>query len=346
MNRMTLERAEPVGASPSVDVPTPRAGERPPSARRRPGTAVPLALQLGAMLGIGALLYPVAADWFATLNHDAELSGYVEQVAALPDADREAALEAARSYNALMPRGVLRDPYADDLAVDPAEDEGRLAYGEVLRVSGSEVIGELRYPRLGIGLPVYHGTSEEVLAKGVGHLYGSSLPVGGPSTHSVLTSHSGLVRASLFTPLPQARLGDTFQVTVLGETHYYRVDDIRTVLPGDTSSLSIVDGEDFVTLITCTPIGINSHRLLVRGVRVPAPEEAGGYALEGDGKTAGFPWWAPAFLGGSALTAYLLFAPPRRRRGVSDPSRTGADGEAAGAAAGPETTDHGEEPPA
>ncbi|MFC6234050.1 class C sortase, partial [Leucobacter soli] len=279
------------------------------------GRAMPIALQFGAMLGIGALLYPAAADWFATLQHDARISGYVEQVAALPDELRIAELDAAHDYNAHLPEGVLRDPYGGE-AEAPAEaaDDAYLAYQDVLRVDDDGVIGRLSYADLGISLPVYHGTSERVLTNGVGHLYGSSLPVGGPSTHSVLTSHAGLVHAALFTRLPQAEYGDVFQIDVLGETHYYQVDDIRTVLPEETGSLRIVDGEDFVTLITCTPTGINSHRLLVRGARIDAPESASRTSIPGDGRGAGFPWWAVLFVAGSAVTASLLFAPSRRSR--------------------------------
>ncbi|MBO1901718.1 class C sortase [Leucobacter weissii] len=267
------------------------------------------------MLGIGALVYSSAADWFATLNHDAEISGYAEEVEALPDGIAEEELSIAQEYNAHLPQGVLRDPYSTAADAE-AETAAYRAYEEVLRVSDRGVIGELGYPRLGIVLPVYHGTDDEVLSRGVGHLYGSSLPVGGPSTHAALTSHSGLLNASLFTPLPDARVGDAFTVSVLGETRYYEVDRIETVLPEETESLSIVEGEDYVTLITCTPIGVNSHRLLVRGSRVPAPDGGGAQASGIDGRSAGFPWWAVAFVGGSAVTAYLLFAPSRKRPGA------------------------------
>jgi len=277
---------------------------------------VSIVLQVFAMIGIGALLYPSAADWFSTLNHDSEISGYIEAVDQLPGPERQAALAIARDYNAHMPRGVLRDPYTDT-ADTQQEDAAYLAYQQVLRVSDNGAIGNLTYPRLGIALPIYHGTSDATLKRGVGHLYGSSLPVGGPGTHSVLTSHSGALNASLFTPLPEAEIGDTFQVTVLGETRYYEVDRIQTVLPEQTESLRIVNGEDSVTLITCTPIGINSHRLLVSGVRVPGPDETGREAIAGDGRTAGFPWWALGFAGGSGAVAFLLFAPSRRKRGAS-----------------------------
>ena len=286
---------------------------------------VPALLQIGAMIGIGALVYSSAADWFSTLNHNSEVSGYVEAVEQLPSPEREAKLELAREYNSHMPQGILRDPYSAS-SDENDEDAAYQSYLEVLRVSDNGVIGELSYPSLAIGLPIYHGTSDEVLSKGVGHLYGSSLPVGGPSTHTVLTSHSGLLNAALFTRLPSAELGDIFKITVLGETHYYEVDQLETVLPDQTDGLRIVSGEDYVTLITCTPIGINSHRMLVRGVRVEAPAETPGSGIvAGDGKTAGFPWWAIIFAAGSAASAYLLLVPakPRRRKktATSSPGR-------------------------
>lgn len=279
---------------------------------QKPSWLVPALLQVLAMVGLGALVYSSAADWFATLNHNSEVSGYVRQVEQLPDPQRQAKLQVARDYNAHMPAGVLRDPYLTATADSAADDSAYAIYKEVLAVSDNGVIGQLTYQRLGINLPVYHGTSDDVLRKGVGHLYGSSLPIGGPSTHSVLTSHSGLLNASLFTPLPKAKVGDTFQINVLGETHWYEVDSIETVLPEETEHLTIVDGHDYATLITCTPIGINSHRLLVRGTRIEAPiAEAGSGVIAGDGQSAGFPWWAVVFLGGSAAVAAILFTPPK-----------------------------------
>lgn len=286
-------------------------GSRRARRNRRPA----IALQLTAMLGLGTLLYPMGADWFSRLGHNAEVSGYVREVESIDQPTREQAIAAATAYNDQMPQGVLRDPYTnvndpDDLAADAAYQ----AYLDVLRVSDSGVIGDLSYSRLGISLPIYHGTSDDVLSKGVGHLYGSSLPVGGPSTHSVMTSHSGLVNASLFTELPNAEIGDIFTVSVLGVTRYYQVRSLETVLPEQTGSLQIIDGEDWVTLITCTPIGVNSHRLLVQAERIDPPTGDEDRALSGDGVTAGFPWWLLYFVAGSAITAYLLFAPPRRRR--------------------------------
>lgn len=272
----------------------------------------PILLQLAAMVGIGALLYPSAANWFATMGHSSEISDYEQDIEQLPETARLAELEAATAYNAHMPSGALRDPYTSRAAPgDLAEDAAYRSYLDVLHVSDNGVIGEVDYPRLGISLPVYHGTSDEVLTQGVGHLYGSSLPTGGPSTHSVMTSHSGLVHASLFTNLPDAVLGDTFTVTVLGEQHYYEVKKLETVLPEQTESLRIIDDQDWVTLITCTPIGINSHRLLVQAERVPPPSGDTDRVFD---PTLGFPWWAFGFLAGSGAVAYLLFAPPRKNR--------------------------------
>ncbi|WP_224763686.1 class C sortase [Salinibacterium sp. ZJ70] len=315
MNVNVMHRADSRGVSGRR-----RAGG--PRVRRRTSAKAmwaPVALQVGAMVGIGALLYPTAADWFATLAHNAEVSGYVRAIEALPEAERLEHLQTAQRYNSFMPPGLLRDPYS------PGEDDPGLyadtayrAYEQVLRVSANGVIGEMSYPRLGIGLPVYHGTSDDILSRGVGHLYGSSLPVGGSSTHSVLTSHSGLVHAELFTPLTGAQIGDTFTVMVLGETHTYRVDQIETVLPDQTSSLEVVDGRDYVTLITCTPIGVNSHRILVRGVRLADDAfSADAREVAGDGKAAGFPWWSVIFVGASGAFALVLLVKPRSRVAIS-----------------------------
>ncbi|PQZ95141.1 class C sortase [Arthrobacter sp. MYb227] len=265
------------------------------------------------MLGIGMLLYTQAADWFSTRNHNEQVSGYIDSVDDLDDEARQHALDLANEYNKRMPQGPLRDPYT--ASSDPQGDaEATEAYKQLLSVSDDGVIGQVLYPRLDISLPVYHGTADEVLRKGVGHIFGSSLPVGGPSTRSVLTSHSGLVNASLFTPLLKAEIGDIFTVQVLGDKHWYQVNKIDTVLPEDTSSLAIVDNQDYVTLITCSPLGINTHRLLVHGVRISPPDTAEfNNVIDGDGKTEGFPWWVALFLGGAAAVGWILFAPPRKQ---------------------------------
>lgn len=280
-------------------------------------------LQVLAMIGLGAMLWPSAANWVSTLFHDGEISGYTSSVRKMLEAERLEALDIAYEYNRHLPAGVLRDPYTSP--GDPQDTAAYQAYEQILKVQGTEAIGSLTYPALGIGLPIFHGTSEKVLKEGAGHLFGSSLPVGGPGTHSALTSHSGQMHAKLFDNLLKAKIGQTFHITVLGETTYYEVDQILTVRPEETQHLQIIPGEDYVTLITCTPIGINSHRELVRGVRVPPPDSSGANVIPGDGQGAGFPWWLLAFASGSVAVGYLLFTPPKRGRATQD-DRGGAHG--------------------
>ena len=274
-----------------------------------------IVLQLAAMGALGMLLYPQAADWFATLRHNSEISGYVERVESTPSKERERILAAAYKYNDELQPGPLTDPYTS-LSEDEVQRSPKyLAYEKLLRLTGTDAIGTVNYPALGIALPVYHGTTDQTISKGVGHLYGTSLPVGGPSTRSVLTAHSGLPHAKLFTELLKAKQGQQFWISVLGEDHYYEVRSVETVLPGDSESLEIVEGEDWVTLFTCTPIGVNSHRFMVHAQRIPTPNtaEADGM-IAGDGVTAGFPWWVLWFAGGSLAVGWVLFAPPKKKK--------------------------------
>nr|WP_183501144.1 MULTISPECIES: class C sortase [Microbacterium] len=266
------------------------------------------------MAGIGLLVYPDAADWFARLGHNAEISGYITHAEATMTGERQAILNAAYEYNDELEPGPLTDPYISESEDARIGSDLYTAYEQLLRIGGTDAIGTLSYPAVDIVLPIYHGTTDESLTRGVGHLYGSSMPVGGPSTHSVLTSHSGLPQAELFTGLLGAKVGDTFWISVLGEEHHYRVESTETVLPGETESLKITEGEDWVTLFTCAPIGVNSHRFMVHAVRIADPPAAEGVALAGDGLSAGFPWWAVWFVGGSALVGWVLFAPPRRKK--------------------------------
>ncbi len=300
--------------------------------RRRRRIAINAVLQILAMTAVGMLVYPQAADWLSRIGHNADISGYVARVADTPSEERERILEAAYAYNDELQPGPLTDPYTS-LAEDEAlRSELYLAYEEMLRVSGTEAIGTLSYPAVGIGLPVYHGTTEDTISRGIGHLYGTSLPVGGPDTHAVLTSHSGLPHVQLFSPLHKAKMGDTFWISVLGEDHYYRVERIETVLPGQTDSLEIVAGEDWVTLFTCTPIGVNTHRLMIHAIRIPDQEALGVEEIAGDGITLGFPWWAVWFGGGSLVVGWLLFAPQRvagKKSGKRLAMTTNDDGEEA-----------------
>lgn len=266
-----------------------------------------------AAIGLGLVLYPQAADWFSSISHNSKLSGYAQEVEQLEPSARTKVLDRAREYNFRIPQGQLRDPYSPHA---PASSVGgQLAdYQSQLGATNEEVIGRFRYPSVKIDLPIFRGTSDEVLAKGVGHLYGSSLPVGGPGTHSVLTSHSGLPNAELFNPLHSAKTGDTFSTEVMDHTFLYRVNRIEVVKPDDISSLKIIAGEDSITLVTCTPIGVNSHRLLVHASRIAdipkdAPEQK---TLEGRQTNVEFPFWAVYFIGG--LLAFYLASRTWKRR--------------------------------
>lgn len=273
-----------------------------------------IALQIFAMLGIGLLIYPDGADWVNSLGHNAEISGYTRQIENTPPEERQRILDVAYNYNDQLEPGPLTDPYLTEAEDALVGSEVYKAYEEMLRVSGTDAIGTLNYPDVNIALPMYHGTSDEVISKGIGHLYGTSLPVGGPSTRAVVTAHSGLPHAKLFTELHDAQVGDIFWFSVLGEEHYYEVRELETVLPNETDSFQIIEGEDWVTLFTCTPVGVNSHRLLVHAQRIPGPEAVGEQVIDGDGIRAGFPWWLVIFIGGSALVALMLFMPARKKK--------------------------------
>jgi len=300
--------------------------------RRKRQLAWSVVLQVLAMVGIVLLIYPDMANWVSRIGHNGEISGYVQRVASTPTEERQRILDAAYEYNDRLEPGPLADPYITENADEHYRTDVYQAYEEMLRISGTDTIGTVIFPRLDIGLPIYHGTSDETIGKGVGHLYGTSLPIGGPSTRSVLTAHSGLAHAELFSRLQEAQPGDTFWISVLGEDHHYRVEWTETVKPGETESLEIVQGEDWVTLFTCTPIGVNSHRFMVHAIRVPDAEAEGRDAIAGDGLQLGFPWWAVWFVAGSGLVAWVLFAPPRKKK-KQDPAAPAPPADPSGASA-------------
>ncbi|MBD5393937.1 MAG: class C sortase [Lachnospiraceae bacterium] len=216
-------------------------------------------LYLVMLIGLCLLLYPSVADWWNSRHQSRVISSYVEAVESMNTEDMEALLEAARAYNKrLSVKGISF----------LLEEEEMAEYESLLDISGSGVMGYVQIPKINVSLPVYHGTDEAVLQIAVGHIAGTSLPVGGEGTHSVLSGHRGLPSAKLFTDLDQIEEGDIFTVSVLNETITYKVDQIRIVLPEDVTELQIIPGEDYCTLVTCTPYGINTHRILVRGRRI------------------------------------------------------------------------------
>jgi sortase A len=271
-----------------------------------------------AVAGLAVVLFPLAAQWFSALAQTRTISGYTERIAAAPAQDVLRALERAHVYNRQLRPGSLFDPYTKELPIGLERSPGYKQYLDILDVDGDGMMGYISIPAIDSYLPVYHGTSDETLQRGVGHLYGTALPVGGKGTHSVLTTHAGLVNAKLFTDLNKLKLSDTFSITVYGRRISYRVDQIKVVLPQDSDYIQPVAGRDYVTLITCTPPGINSHRLLVRGERIAnADAGAAGQPLALRSIGPGFPWWALIALLGTlaVLLGTRRVAVPMPRRG-------------------------------
>ena len=214
------------------------------------------------LVGLSVMLYPTVSDYVNQKNQSRAVASYSEEVENLSDVDYQAYFDAADDYN----RRLAETP---DAFYRPEEVSG---YTDTLDVSGTGIMGYISISKIGVELPVYHGTSDGVLQVAAGHLEGSSLPVGGAGTHAVISAHRGLPSAKLFTNLDELEVGDTFTITVLDRVLTYEVDQISIVLPTETDLLQPVEGKDYVTLMTCTPYGITTHRLLVRGKRIENAE--------------------------------------------------------------------------
>ena len=216
------------------------------------------------VVALGLLLYPLVGELLSEKYHSDVETAYTAAIEDTDDAELTAQRQAAQQYNAMLANATISEGGA---SAPP------LAYADQLTVGG--VMAYIDIPKINVYLPVQHGTGAETLERSVGHVVGTSLPVGGSSTHAVLSAHRGMASSKLFSDIDQLEKDDTFYIHVLGEVLAYEVDNINTVLPTDTSLLQIEDGKDLVTLVTCTPFGINTHRLLVRGHRVPyTPEQA------------------------------------------------------------------------
>lgn len=236
---------------------------------RRLSNIAPLVL---VVVGLAVLLYPTISNFLIERNASRAVEHYSEAVDAMSDEEAQAILDAAHEYNTALAlrAGAVSSGEASGPSASPEEQSALLErYDEVLNLDGDGMMGYISIPRIDVTLPVYHGVEEKVLQQAVGHLEGTSLPVGGASTHAVLSGHRGLPSAKLFTDLDQLREGDRFYIRVLKETLAYQVDGIETVLPTEVDSLAIRAGEDRVTLVTCTPYGINSHRLLIHAHAIP-----------------------------------------------------------------------------
>lgn len=260
------------------------------------------------LAGLSLLLYPFVANQWNNYRQKQLISGYEQAVSekeAAEGIDYDAERKKAEDYNEALLPCVLPDSFAlaESSGVDPV-------YMNTLNIAGDEMMGSVEIPKIDIKIPIYHTTEEEVLNKGAGHLEGSSLPVGGANTHAVISAHRGLPSASLFTDLDQLKEGDHFLIHVLNETLCYEVDKISVVKPEDTSALAVEDGQDLVTLLTCTPYGVNTERLLVRGHRVPYVEEEvkeEKTALSGSSLRTNYLLWVFVGLSVTALFIFVLY---------------------------------------
>ena len=260
------------------------------------------------LAGLSLLLYPFVANQWNNYRQKQLISNY-EQVVSDKEAaegiDYDAERKKAEDYNEALLPCVLPDSFAlaESSGVDPV-------YMNTLNIAGDEMMGSVEIPKINIKIPIYHTTEEDVLNKGAGHLEGSSLPVGGAKTHAVISAHRGLPSASLFTDLDQLKEGDHFLIHVLNETLCYEVDKISVVKPEDTSALAVEDGQDLVTLLTCTPYGVNTERLLVRGHRVPYVEEEvkeEKTVLSGSSLHTNYLLWVFVGLSVTALFIFVLY---------------------------------------
>lgn len=251
-------------------------------------------LLLVFIAGLCILLYPTVSNYWNSMVQTRAIVDYEAALANMTQKDYSEEFEAAEAYNAALREVSFPLMYYDTL--DEREDLRN--YEDILNIGGNGVIGYITIEKIGVELPIYHGTGEAVLNVAAGHLEGTSMPVGGESTHCVLSAHRGLPSAKLFTDLDEMEVGDTFTITVLDEVLTYEVDQIKIVLPSEVEDLYVTEGEDFCTLLTCTPYGINTHRLLVRGRRIETVEEKAEIYVPADG-----------FLIDSLIIAPLLATP-------------------------------------
>lgn len=219
------------------------------------------------LLGVFILLYPTVSDYVNSLSQAEVVENYSDEVTRMELAKLEQEIQRARDYNDNLAKTIVIDPFTESMNEELSAD-----YASILNVNGQ--MGVISIPEINVELPIYHGTGPEVLQKGVGHLQNTSLPVGGEGTHAVLSGHRGLPEAKLFSDLDEMEIGDKFYIKVLNQTLAYKVDQIKVVEPHQTEALQPVEGEDYVTLVTCTPYAVNTHRLLVRGKRAPFTSEA------------------------------------------------------------------------
>lgn len=248
------------------------------------------------MIGAGIFLYPVLSNYLSSLDHNNTIQTYLAQLSTTDQAQLDSLWNEANLYNDRLAGEVLRDPFVEGSGYVIDEN-----YDQVLNPNGDGVMGYIEIEKIDVHLPIYHGTSEEVLKKGVGHLEFTSLPVGGLNRHSVLSTHRGLPSSLLFTRLDELEIGDTFNIHLLNEVHCYQVDSIETILPEELSFLQLDPNQDLVTLLTCTPYGVNTHRLLVRGHRIEYVEP-----VQEEIESSSLPKWLKEYIVSIGIGVVLL----------------------------------------
>lgn len=272
---------------------------------------------LSLVLGLGVLNYPAVSQWVNQKSQSRTVEQYTQQISAISAEKKREILQQAYEYNEQLAQNhqQLQDGFT-------AEQKNDARYESLLSLSEDGMMGYINIPAIAVELPIYHGTDSMVLQKGVGHVMQSSLPVGGKNTHAVLSAHTGLADKTLFTDLDQLQVGDRFTLQILDETLTYEVENIVTVLPYETDRLNIQLGRDLVTLVTCTPYGINSHRLLVTGERIVegAQEDAQPASQEESSRRKGIALrWEEILFGASVLAllagGILLFRPENKKGG-------------------------------
>lgn len=285
---------------------------------------VTLILALLFVIGLSLLLYPTVSDAWNSLHQSRAIAGYAEAVAQIDGAQYDRLWADARAYNAAL--------IGDEDRLTPTEaDTAR--YNSLLDAADNGILGYIEIPAIGVSLPIYHGTADTVLQIAIGHIEGTSLPVGGPGTHCVVSGHRGLPSAKLFTDLDKLEIGDTFLLRVLDEVLTYEVDAIHIVEPHEVELLAIEPGQDLCTLVTCTPYGVNSHRLLVRGRRVENEESAPAVRITADAMQIDPVLVAPAVAApmlGVLFLALLLRTRRRKPKKQKQPEKSGENPEERG----------------
>lgn len=280
---------------------------------------IPLFIVLIFLTGISIVLYPAISNLLYEKNQSRVLAQYDETIGQMEQGKLDEELQEAQEYNRslLKSEAFLTDPFDPELVLDPTV----VPYANLLNVEGNGIMGYVEIPKISLNLPIYHGTTAQVLEQGIGHLQNTSLPVGGESTHTVLTGHTGLAGKRIFTDLSQSEVGDVFYLHVLGDILAYQVEAIYIVEPDQTEYLVVEPGRDLATLVTCHPYGINTHRLLVRGTRIPYEQALEQQQTQGD-IPQGMSVWEKEYQKAILiclvvyifLTAIVLFVLLRRRK--------------------------------